>query len=164
HHGRSRPDDGVDDAQQRLRRCVRGGSDRPRVLPSLLGGRLRLRHQRAGVFTDALTGDQVHSLRRPAPIERARSTESSAGGSAMVRRILATATLLLIAWNLAPSTPRAQDARAGAAFFADRCASCHGADARGQNGPNLTTLWTSGATDERVFQTIRRGVPGSVMP
>jgi alcohol dehydrogenase (cytochrome c) len=52
----------------------------------------------------------------------------------------------------------------GAAFYAEQCASCHGADAKGLNGPNLTTLWTSGATDERVLQTIRRGVPGSMMP
>ncbi len=82
----------------------------------------------------------------------------------MVRATAATATLVLVAWSAAPSEVRAQDTRAGAAFFAERCASCHGADARGQNGPNLTTLWSSGATDERVFQTIRRGVAGSVMP
>jgi alcohol dehydrogenase (cytochrome c) len=81
----------------------------------------------------------------------------------MMRTTLATVTLVLIVWSL-PSLLRAQDARQGAALFAERCAACHGADARGQNGPNLTTIWTSGATDERVFQTIRRGVPGSVMP
>jgi alcohol dehydrogenase (cytochrome c) len=52
----------------------------------------------------------------------------------------------------------------GATLFAETCAACHGADAKGDNGPNLTTLWASGATDDRVFQTIRRGVPGSVMP
>src|SRR5262252_3699328 len=39
-----------------------------------------------------------------------------------------------------------------------------GADAKGDNGPNLTTLWASGATDDRIAETIRRGVPGSVMP
>ena len=52
----------------------------------------------------------------------------------------------------------------GARLFAESCASCHGADAKGDNGPNLTTLWASGAADDRVFETIRRGVPGSVMP
>ena len=82
----------------------------------------------------------------------------------LTRTTLATATLVLLAWCLLPSIPRAQDARAGATLFAERCAACHGADARGQNGPNLTTLWTAGAADDRVFQTIRRGVPGSVMP
>jgi alcohol dehydrogenase (cytochrome c) len=82
----------------------------------------------------------------------------------MMRSTLATATLVAIAWSFVPSTPRAQDARTGGTLFAERCAACHGADARGQNGPNLTALWTAGATDDRVFQTIRRGVPGSVMP
>ncbi|MEQ1911849.1 MAG: PQQ-dependent dehydrogenase, methanol/ethanol family [Vicinamibacterales bacterium] len=77
----------------------------------------------------------------------------------MVRLVLACLCVALLA-----SSAAAQDARNGAAFFAERCATCHGADAKGQNGPNLTSLWTSGATDERVFQTIRRGVPGSVMP
>ena len=54
--------------------------------------------------------------------------------------------------------------RAGAALFGYRCSSCHGGDARGINGPDLTALWVSGRTDERVFQTIRDGVSGSVMP
>ncbi|HEY6213067.1 MAG TPA: PQQ-dependent dehydrogenase, methanol/ethanol family [Vicinamibacterales bacterium] len=56
------------------------------------------------------------------------------------------------------------DARRGAALFAESCASCHGVDARGLNGPNLTPLFSaaSAAGDERVFQTIRRGVAGSM--
>ena len=54
--------------------------------------------------------------------------------------------------------------RAGRALFANRCAECHGADARGLNGPDLTGLWANDTRDERVFQTIRTGVSGSVMP
>src|ERR1700687_4469347 len=54
--------------------------------------------------------------------------------------------------------------RAGTALFRERCAECHGADAKGVAGHDLTRLWTSGATDERVFQTIRRGVPNTLMP
>ena len=72
--------------------------------------------------------------------------------------------LVPILLGLAALAPQAPPARAGAALFAETCASCHGADARGDNGPNLTTLWASGTTDERIFETIRRGVPGSVMP
>jgi alcohol dehydrogenase (cytochrome c) len=53
---------------------------------------------------------------------------------------------------------------AGARLYAETCASCHGADAKGLNGPNLTALWTSGVSDERVFQTIRAGVAGTAMP
>lgn len=54
--------------------------------------------------------------------------------------------------------------RAGRALFGNRCAECHGADARGLNGPDLTGLWANDTRDERVFQTIRAGVSGSVMP
>jgi putative heme-binding domain-containing protein len=54
--------------------------------------------------------------------------------------------------------------RTGAALFADRCADCHGADATGISGPDLTRLWTLGRTDDQVFRTIRAGVPGTIMP
>lgn len=60
-----------------------------------------------------------------------------------------------------PTTPAA----AGAALYASRCADCHGADATGVRGPDLTRLWANaGATDDRVFRTIRQGVAGSIMP
>jgi putative heme-binding domain-containing protein len=52
----------------------------------------------------------------------------------------------------------------GASLFRLRCSECHGADAKGDRGPNLTTLWTSAAADDRAFQIIRAGVPGSIMP
>jgi putative heme-binding domain-containing protein len=67
----------------------------------------------------------------------------------------------------APATVASNEAetiRAGQSYYQTRCSDCHGVDARGVLGPDLTQLWTSGATDERVFQTIRRGVPGSEMP
>ena len=56
--------------------------------------------------------------------------------------------------------------RAGRVLYADRCAMCHGADARGMigMGPDLVGLWVSGKGDGDVFSTIRVGVPGSVMP
>jgi putative heme-binding domain-containing protein len=54
--------------------------------------------------------------------------------------------------------------QAGAAMFRERCADCHGPDARGVSGPDLTRLWTSDGSDERVFQKIRSGVAGSIMP
>lgn len=63
--------------------------------------------------------------------------------------------------------PRAGDAaaiQAGGALFRERCADCHGADAKGVRGPDLTGLWTSAAADSRAFQIIRAGVPGSIMP
>jgi putative heme-binding domain-containing protein len=54
--------------------------------------------------------------------------------------------------------------QAGAALFRERCADCHGADAKGVRGPDLTQLWTAEGSDERAFRTIRSGVPGSIMP
>ena len=63
-----------------------------------------------------------------------------------------------------PYGAQAVDARAGATMYGERCAVCHGGDARGAIGPSLVTLWASGATDDRVLRTIRQGVPGSAMP
>src|SRR5688572_6643793 len=54
--------------------------------------------------------------------------------------------------------------RAGAQLFAARCALCHGPDAKGQLGPDLTQRWARGETDESAFLIIRNGVPGSSMP
>lgn len=54
--------------------------------------------------------------------------------------------------------------RNGAAKFRTRCAGCHGMDARGYVAPDLTSLWSSGRTDDRIFQIVRRGVPGTDMP
>src|SRR5438552_6668486 len=84
--------------------------------------------------------------------------------------------MLLVGWALAmlvfggstqAQNPQASDAAAiqsGAVLFRERCADCHGADAKGVSGPDLTRLWTTAGSDERVFQTIRSGVPGSIMP
>lgn len=52
----------------------------------------------------------------------------------------------------------------GQAIFRARCAGCHGFDARGLSGPDLTGLYAAGRTDEQLFQIVRRGVPGSEMP
>lgn len=54
--------------------------------------------------------------------------------------------------------------RAGASLFAARCALCHGPDAKGQLGPDLTQRWARGETDESAFLIVRNGVPGSSMP
>jgi len=57
-----------------------------------------------------------------------------------------------------------QDAiRDGGTKFRSRCAGCHGPDARGYIGPDITGLSASGYTDERLFGIVRRGVPGTEM-
>ena len=54
--------------------------------------------------------------------------------------------------------------RNGGAMFRSRCAGCHGPDGRGALGPDLTAFWVAGGTDERMFDTIKRGVSGTEMP
>lgn len=54
--------------------------------------------------------------------------------------------------------------RAGERLYANRCAACHGADGKGATGPDVTMLWLEGTNDEAVFDTIREGVDGAVMP
>ncbi len=54
--------------------------------------------------------------------------------------------------------------RAGGALYGARCAQCHGGDARGITGPDLTLLWAVGTEDDRVFDVIQEGVSGSIMP
>lgn len=54
--------------------------------------------------------------------------------------------------------------QAGMGIFRSRCADCHGMDARGVRGPDLTQVWASGRTDSGLFRTLKRGVPGTEMP
>jgi len=54
----------------------------------------------------------------------------------------------------------------GERLFANNCAMCHGADARGSKGfPNLTdTDWLWGGTPERIKETITQGRQGMMPP
>ena len=54
--------------------------------------------------------------------------------------------------------------RAGERLYANRCAACHGADGKGATGPDVTMLWLEGTNDETVFDAIRDGIDGAVMP
>jgi putative heme-binding domain-containing protein len=53
--------------------------------------------------------------------------------------------------------------RGGMSLYRRMCGECHGLDALGYRGPNLIA-YLSGASDEALFQTIRKGVPGTEMP
>jgi putative heme-binding domain-containing protein len=63
-----------------------------------------------------------------------------------------------------PHLGNAESIRAGMALYRIRCADCHGMDATGYRGPDLTALMSSDVSDERLFQTLRKGVPGTEMP
>jgi putative heme-binding domain-containing protein len=54
----------------------------------------------------------------------------------------------------------------GKGHYGARCAACHGNDARGVTGPDLTELWASASVsdDGGLFRIVQRGVPGTEMP
>lgn len=53
----------------------------------------------------------------------------------------------------------------GQAIFAQRCAACHGANAQGNVGPNLTDdYWLHGSKINDLFKTIKYGVLAKGMP
>jgi putative heme-binding domain-containing protein len=54
--------------------------------------------------------------------------------------------------------------RIGSVLFAARCSDCHGPDAKGRLGPDLTQRWARGDSDESAFGILRNGVPGTSMP
>ncbi|MFN8545196.1 MAG: c-type cytochrome [Candidatus Binatia bacterium] len=57
------------------------------------------------------------------------------------------------------------DAAAGAALFAETCASCHGAQGEGKEGPALDNRrLLASATDTYLMETVRRGRRGTSMP
>ena len=54
---------------------------------------------------------------------------------------------------------------AGASRFARSCAACHGEQAQGLIGPNLTDdHWLHGGSVEQIFQTVAKGWPAKGMP
>src|SRR4029077_4847472 len=120
------------------------------------------------------------TCRRAAPSGCSPSSEKTTQGEQMMRTrfimlptfvCLVTGGVLLAQGppekNPAANNPHlgnAQSIRSGMALFRIGCADCHGLDARGYRGPDLTALLAGDITDERLFQTIRKGVPGTDMP
>jgi putative heme-binding domain-containing protein len=105
------------------------------------------------------------------PATRRRASRSWALGPAAAWLFALGAALLpavSFAQTINPleSDPRA--AAAGGSLYRAQCATCHGADAMGIQdiqAPDLTRLWsTPGRSDAGVFQIIRNGIPGSIMP
>ena len=58
-----------------------------------------------------------------------------------------------------------EDVEAGASAFRTSCALCHGTDAKGDRGPDLTRgVFRSGNSDNALFGIVRQGVPRTDMP
>ena len=68
----------------------------------------------------------------------------------------------------ADTNPLAGNATAitqGRNIYRGRCAVCHGIDAKGYRGSDLTTGdWVHGGSDAQVFKTIKSGITGTEMP
>ena len=62
-----------------------------------------------------------------------------------------------------PHLNNKESIRGGMSLYRRLCGECHGLDAAGYRGPNLI-VYMAGAADEALFQTIRKGVPGTEMP
>jgi len=62
-----------------------------------------------------------------------------------------------------PHLGNRESIRGGMAFYRVRCADCHALDGTGYRGPDLIAAM-SGMPDERLFDIIRKGVPGTEMP
>ena len=91
-------------------------------------------------------------------------------GRTVAPTVLALVSLVaggpLVAQEVPPTQAFAEDPeaiRTGMGVFRLRCADCHGTDARGVRGPDLTQLWAAGRTDEGIFRTITEGIPGTNM-
>ena len=85
----------------------------------------------------------------------------------VVGAVVLVAAGAAVAQAPAKANPRAGDpgaVQAGMGLFRERCAECHGADAKGVARHDLTRLWAAGATDAQVFGVIRAGVPNTIMP
>jgi len=63
-----------------------------------------------------------------------------------------------------PHLGNRESIRGGMALYRQQCADCHGLDATGYRGPDLVAAISGGMVDERLFDTIRKGVPGTEMP
>jgi putative heme-binding domain-containing protein len=63
-----------------------------------------------------------------------------------------------------PHLGNKESIRNGMTLYRWRCGECHALDATGYRGPDLTAVIASGTPDERLFQVIRQGVPGTEMP
>ena len=59
-----------------------------------------------------------------------------------------------------PHLNNKESIRGGMSLYRRLCGECHGLDATGYRGPNLIA-YMADAKDEALFQTIRKGVPGS---
>jgi alcohol dehydrogenase (cytochrome c) len=92
--------------------------------------------------------------------------------SALLSACCLASGALMFAQEVRPQNPATnnphlgnkESIRSGMTLYRLKCADCHGLDAGGYRGPDLISLLAAGVADERLFDTIRKGVPGTDMP
>src|SRR5262245_20077414 len=78
---------------------------------------------------------------------------------------LLTLTLFTISKPLSPQPVRSNSSEHGRSLFQKHCANCHGTNAKGGRGPNLTTgYWKYGWSLPELVKNIREGIVGTQMP
>ena len=80
----------------------------------------------------------------------------------MSRRFLIPALLVVLAGLASAQEPHAADQ--GRQLFEKACTACHGQNAKGGRGPNLTGKLNRGALESEIVQNIVAGIPGTQMP
>lgn len=97
-----------------------------------------------------------------------RSTWLTAVGVTVVLAVAAAGDAAAQARTEHDSNPLAGQAtaiRQGQNIYRGRCAVCHGIDAKGYRGSDLTSGdWVHGGSDRQIFTTITTGVAGTEMP
>ena len=64
-----------------------------------------------------------------------------------------------------PPEPESPRVEIGHKLFQKTCSACHGTEAKGGRGPDLTTgRWRWGSADAAILQNILTGIPGTQMP
>jgi putative heme-binding domain-containing protein len=88
--------------------------------------------------------------------------------TALLGPCLAAPLVFAQATTDATTNPLGGDAKAidaGKNIYRGRCAVCHGIDAKGYRGSDLTTGdWVHGGSDPQIFRTVARGITGTEMP
>ena len=79
---------------------------------------------------------------------------------------LPSAFLLFVSASvLAAQGPAAEDVASGRELFQRFCTACHGGNAKGGRGPDLTSgRWRSGGSDADILRNILAGIPNTEMP
>ena len=104
-----------------------------------------------------------HSSRSKAPLAK----KASRALFAVLTMLIAAATTALIADAAAdlrnPFAGNTDAVKAGEKIFDERCMDCHGGDATGGAGPDLTDeKWIYGGSDADIFTTVSRGRKGGM--